>query len=308
MTINEIYEQFLPLKKRQVKESTIATYHNQFHTHILPVFGNVEYEKMKMGDIQQFVYDKLDSGLSLKSVKDLVVDIKMLLNFAMEELELPGLPGRKKIIYPTTDEDFNKPKCQTLSVDEQKKLMAYLLENPSFEHLGIAIVLCTGMRIGEICAIQFSDMDLDEGTISISRTLERITNIETGKTKLSFSTPKTRSSRRTIPLPQKIVKIIKKTSGLVRDDYFLCSGTSKPIEPRVLRNHFNDILSECGIDKIKFHGLRHTFATRMIAENVDVKTASVILGHSDVKITLNTYVHPSDESKRKAIKLANSML
>lgn len=308
MTINELYEMFLPLKKRQVKESTIAVYHNNFQKHILPHFGEMEYDKMRMSDVQQFVYDKLDEGLSIKTVKDMVVCVKMLLGYAVEDLELPGLPGRKRIIYPTDEENEEGCKAKVLSIDDQKKLMAYLLDKISFKNLGIAIVLCTGLRIGEICAIRFKDIDLNNSIIRVSRSYERIVDIESGRTKLIFSTPKTKSSRREIPLPTKIVKILKKTLGIVHEDYFLCSGSEKPLEPRTLRNYFNTVLRECEIEKIKFHGLRHSFATRMIAEQVDVKTTSVILGHSDVKITLSTYVHPSDESKRKAINKANSLM
>lgn len=307
MTINEIYNDFLPVKKRQVKESTMAAYHAAFKTHILPYFGEMNYAEMRMRDIQVFVDKKIESGLSLKTVKDLVVDIKMLLNFAIEELELAPLPGRRKIIYPTINVQ-DKNNVPTLNKDEQTKLLTYLMENPSFENLSIAIVLCTGMRIGEICAIQFSDIDLDSEMIYVRRCYERITDFESGKTKLIFSTPKTFHSRREIPIPTKIIKILKKSSGIIRQDYFLCSGKEKPTEPRILRNHFNQICDRIGIRHIKFHGLRHTFATRMIENKVDIKTASVILGHSDVKITMNTYVHPTDDGKRKAIKLANPII
>ena len=163
------------------------------------------------------------------------------------------------------------------------------------------IALYTGIRLGELCALQWSDIDFATNTLTISKTLIRVQNKieETAfpKTRIIITKPKSDKSCREIPVPDYISKIAfdfvsKKT------DYVL-SGNSKPIEPRNMQYFFHSIIKEINIHNISFHTLRHTFATRCVEKNFDIKTLSEILGHSSVKITLDRYVHSNMELKRK---------
>lgn len=308
MKIHELYNEWLPYKKRQVKPSSISTYVVTFEKNILPYFGDREYDDLKMKDVQRFVDEKLSAGYSHKSVKDMVVCIKMLLNYAVDELELKPVPGKRIMRFP---EETIKKDLETYTDSEQKKLMSYFISNPSFEHLGMMITLCSGVRIGEITALQFKDIDLDSGTMKIEKTLERIYSIDSNGhrkgTQLIIQTPKSLSSRREVPLPKEIINILKKSSALVVGDYFVCSGKAKPIEPRVYRSRFNQACKNAGVRVMKYHGLRHSFATRMLEKKVDIKTTSTILGHSDVKITMNTYMHPTEEMKKNAINITSTL-
>lgn len=186
---------------------------------------------------------------------------------------------------------------------EVKKITAYALENPSTKNIGILITVCSGMRIGEICALKWEDIDFGKNVIHVDGTIQRIYDPEIKKTRLVYSLPKTVSSNRYIPISKNIVKMLKDFRKVSKPDYYVCSGSVKPIEPRTFRDYYKRfILKKVGIDHvIKFHGLRHTFASLLIESKADVKTVSTVLGHSDVSTTLNVYCHPSDESKKKAI-------
>lgn len=143
----------------------------------------------------------------------------------------------------------------------------------------------------------------DNKCIHVTHTIERIMDIDTRKTKVIESTPKTIESRRDIPIGRDLLGILKKFKACYNDSFYVTTGDEKFCEPRVYRNYYRHlVLNEVGLDRcIKFHGLRHSFATRMIASKADMKTTSRILGHSDVSTTMNLYVHPSMDDKLDAI-------
>lgn len=181
--------------------------------------------------------------------------------------------------------------------------MDYLRENFTFRNLGIFICLSSGMRIGEICGLKWSDVDVLEGVIHIRHTLQRIYIIEDGEkhTELLLDTPKTINSSRDIPMSSELLKIMKQFNKVVNPEYFVISNDANPIEPRTYRNYYKKLCKKLNLPELKFHGLRHSFATRCIESNSDYKTVSVILGHSNISTTLNLYVHPNKEQKKKCI-------
>lgn len=184
-----------------------------------------------------------------------------------------------------------------------KSYSSYIVDYPKPKRLGILIGLCTGMRIGEICGLRWENIDVDNKCIHVTHTIERIMDIDTRKTKVIESTPKTIESRRDIPIGRDLLGILKKFKACYNDSFYVTTGDEKFCEPRVYRNYYRHlVLNEVGLDRcIKFHGLRHSFATRMIASKADMKTTSRILGHSDVSTTMNLYVHPSMDDKLDAI-------
>ena len=157
-----------------------------------------------------------------------------------------------------------------------------------------------------ICALKWEDIDVRESVIHVRRTLERVyvMDEEPRRTVLIEGMPKTVNSVRDIPITKNLMKMLKPLCGIVNPDYYVLSNESKPIEPRTYRNYYKALMQELGIPRIKFHGLRHSFATRCIESNCDYKTVSVLLGHSNIGTTLNLYVHPNLEQKKKCLDKA----
>lgn len=295
-TINQITEEWKEEKKRYVKKSTYAAYQLLIQNHIAPYFG--ELNKVTEEDVQQFVFDKLDSGLSEKTIRDIIIVLKMILKFGIKNgyLEYTQID----IKFPSRQE---KKELDVLSKADQKKFMDYLRENFTFRNLGIFICLSTGMRIGEICGLRWCDVDTVEGVIKVRHTLQRIYIIEgdTRHTELLLDTPKTSNSVRDIPMSSELLKILRLINKVVNEEYYVISNDEKPIEPRTYRNYYKKLCKKLEIPELKFHGLRHSFATRCIESKADYKTVSVLLGHSNINTTLNLYVHPNKEQKKKCI-------
>lgn len=312
MTVEQAYTEWCAQKRRQVKASTVAAYRLTAKTHILPHFGSCDAEKISRRMVQSFVDGKLESGLSAKTIKDMLIVLKMIVRFVADEYETPVL-DQWKIIWPTKNVTGRRP-LERYTPSECKRIMDTAMANPSPVSLAIMIALCTGMRIGELCALRFEDIDLDKKVFHVTRSLERIYVMEDDETKahteLIIGNTKTASSRRDIPVMAGILPLVKKYAAIAKPCYYVCSMSEKPIEPRVFRNAYrNFILGKVGLDTcIKFHGLRHTFATTLIENKVDVKTVSSLLGHSDISTTMNVYVHPSDDVKRKSVNSSLSKI
>ena len=295
-TINQITEEWKEEKKKYVKKSTYAAYQLLIQNHIKPYFGDL-YE-VNEEKVQQFVFDKLDAGLSEKTIRDIIIVLKMILKFGIKNGYLEYVQIDVK--FPSKQE---KKDLDVLSKADQKKFMEHLRNNFTFKNLGIFICLSTGMRIGEICGLRWCDVDTAEGVIKVRHTLQRIYIIEgeTRHTELLLDTPKTVNSVRDIPMSSELLKMLKSLNKVVNENYYVISNDIKPIEPRTYRNYYKKLCKQLDIPELKFHGLRHSFATRCIESKADYKTVSVLLGHSNISTTLNLYVHPNKEQKKKTI-------
>lgn len=295
-TINQITEEWKEEKKKYVKKSTYAAYQLLIQNHIKPYFGDL-YE-VNEEKVQQFVFDKLDAGLSEKTIRDIIIVLKMILKFGIKNGYLEYVQIDAK--FPSKQE---KKDLDVLSKADQKKFMEHLRNNFTFKNLGIFICLSTGMRIGEICGLRWCDVDTVEGVIKVRHTLQRIYIIEgeTRYTELLLDTPKTANSVRDIPMSSELLKMLKSLNKVVNENYYVISNDIKPIEPRTYRNYYKKLCKQLDIPELKFHGLRHSFATRCIESKADYKTVSVLLGHSNISTTLNLYVHPNKEQKKKTI-------
>lgn len=168
----------------------------------------------------------------------------------------------------------------------------------------------TGLRIGEICALKWNDIDFDNKILIVNKTIQRIfiKNIENkSHSKILITSPKSKSSNREIPLSNSIYNILKLHIPKDTNTYFI-TGNQKYIEPRTYRSYYDRFIKNIGIEHINFHALRHTFATRLIESGVDYKTVSELLGHSSVNITLSMYIHPHMEQKRKAVECIDKFI
>lgn len=294
--ISQIADLWKEEKRQFVKKSTFAAYSLIVETHLQPAFGNLTAVTEK--DVQDFVLQKLNGGLSQKTIKDMLIVLRMILKFGAKKNYCVYAPI--DVIFPT---DRERQELEVLSIANQKKIMRFVEENFTFRNLGIFICLSTGIRIGEICALTWDDIDTENGVIHIRKTIQRIYVKENGikKTELLIDTPKTATSMRDIPMIKDLYEILKPLKKVVNNDYFVLTNEATPTEPRTYRNYYKKLLDKLGIPPIKFHGLRHSFATRCIESKCDYKTVSVILGHSNISTTLNLYVHPNYEQKKKCI-------
>lgn len=294
--ISQIVELWKIDKKLYVKKSTLSAYILLIENHLLPEFGNSS--EIEEEQVQKFVFQKLEQGLSQKTVKDILIVLKMILKFGAKNKWIQFSPFQ--IQYPTVREN---QQIEVLSRTHQKKVMNYIQEHFTFRNLGIYICLSSGIRIGEICALTWKDIDTDNGIIYIRKTIQRIYVIENGerRTELLLDSPKTKNSIREIPMSRELLRMLKPFKKIVNPSFFVLTNDSKPTEPRTYRSYYKNLMRQLEIPEIKFHGLRHSFATRCIESKCDYKAVSVLLGHSNISTTLNLYVHPNLEQKKKAI-------
>lgn len=295
-TIREIAVAWKEYKRPYVKQSTMAAYLLILGNHLLPAFG--ENDSLPEQSVQSFVLEKIECGLSVKSIKDILIVLKMVMKFGVKNEWMNYYEWDIK--YPTNS--ANK-ELEVLSVSNHRKILDHIQSHFTFTGLGIYISLSTGLRIGEICALKWNDINITEGTITVSRTIERIYMVEGEKkhTELVISSPKTKNSCREIPMSKELLAIVKPLKKIVNDNFYVLTNDEHPTEPRTYRNYYNGLMEKLGIPRLKYHGLRHSFATRCIEAGCDYKTVSVLLGHSNISTTLNLYVHPNMEQKKRCI-------
>ena len=295
-TVREIAAAWKEYKRPYVKQSTMAAYVLILENHVLPYFG--DGDSLHEQAVQAFVLQKLESGLSVKTIKDILIVLKMVMKFGVKNEWMNYYEWDIK--YPTTS--TNK-ELEVLSVANHRKILNYIQSHFTLTGLGIYISLSTGLRIGEVCALKWSDINVTDGTITVSRTIERIYIIEGEEkhTELVINTPKTKNSCREIPMNKELLAMIKPLKKVVNDDFYVLTNDERPTEPRTYRNYYKGLMAKLDIPKLKYHGLRHSFATRCIEAGCDYKTVSVLLGHSNISTTLNLYVHPNMEQKKRCI-------
>lgn len=289
-----VTEEWLKYKKNTVKKSTYYNYSYSVEKYLYPKFADQDITQIK--DYNDFI-EKLTDTLAPKTVRDIITKLKEIINFYEEEHNTKL--NIKKMSLPK----MNKKEIQILSNKEKQKLEKYCIEQNSLKSLGILICLNTGLRIGEVCALRWENIDFESKKIHIEKTIERIYSKEENKTIVIIDTPKSITSVRTIPINSKLYNILKQIRGKSKKTDFVLAGSSEHyVEPRNYQYHFKEILKRSKVKKYKFHTLRHTFATNCIEAGMDIKSLSEILGHADVSITLNIYVHSSDKAKRKYLE------
>ena len=298
---NDIADAWLSRVMNTHKKTTYDKYQGICRKYIFPFTEGLEYRKIKNETLKSLYIKKIEP-LSLSRSSSVQSSIVTVLN--------------QIICYTNEMYDMNLNKirlssprsCQApvevFSRDEQKDLVRYLHENIDPTKLGVYICISTGLRLGEICALKWEDIDLSQHTISINKSVHRVnTEKESRKTKLITSSPKSKSSKRIIPISDELLSLLMKQEN--KEGYLL--NPLKPTDPRTFENRYGKILNDIGISHKKFHVLRHTFATNCIYNGMDAKSLSEILGHSSVQITLNRYVHPSMEQKRSQLNALSAL-
>lgn len=299
MIFSELVFIWIRKNEYRFKESTIVKYENLLKLYILPVMGNQKLSEITDVFLEKFCEQLLfcggekKQGLSAKTVSDVLSLLRNILSYSMDFQNIYFKNMSFKRIKPVFKE------FRVLSQSEQKKLCKYLYENLNERNMGILLCLFSGMRIGEICALKWIDISLEDNIIYINKTMQRLQRKDKEKkTEIIISSPKSECSIRQIPLSAELLQVLKNMEKDA-DCYVLTGERKKYLEPRTMQNHFKSVLKKCNIKDANFHSLRHTFATRCIEVGFDIKSLSEILGHANVNITMNRYVHPSMKLKKE---------
>lgn len=291
---------------QKVKPTTYESYYHCIHKYVLPYYRQPGNENITKESIQGFVQMLQEDTSIAQTSKARVLSIfkaalKHILQNSQESFYLIEL-----VKFPKT---YHK-EVQVFTMNEQRLIEHEVLRSKDQRAFGVILCFYTGIRLGELCALRWSDIDMETGIMSVNRTVSRIKTFqeEGNKTELFVGTPKSRKSFRKIPLPSFLLStMLEIKSGSTNDECYVINGKDSPIDPRVYQKLFKKIVQNAGVKERKFHAIRHTFATRALELGVDIKTLSEILGHSNVGITLNIYAHSLMEQKKIAIDKFNDM-
>ena len=294
MKFENIAYEWIEYKRNSVKESTYYNY-----MFIIDKYLKDRYENKNIEELRNFndLVQELSQKLSSKTIRDIVNVLKAILKYYEVEY------GTNLNYRRTSVPKLEKSNIKILSDKEKDRIEKYCLEENSLKSLGIILCLNTGLRVGEICALKWKDIDLEEKNLYVKKTLQRVYDRKNRKSNVIIDRPKTENSVRCIPINNKLYAILKSINIKYKDkDFFLTGDEKKFVEPRNYQRAFRNILIKSKVKTIKFHTLRHTFATNCIDVGMDIKALSEILGHSSVEITLNKYVHSSRKMKKKYLE------
>lgn len=294
--------------KPVVKRRTYEIYLNLISKHIVGKIGKEKIEDITFLKLQLFVTNLMQSGnaltnkgLSSSSVNVIITilqnSLKLAFNYGYVKENLAGQIRRPK----------QKEKVVTsFTKQEQKVIEQTVLSDNRDKMIGIIICLYSGIRLGELLALKWSDIDFLKGIVTINKTSFDTKN-EEGKLCRVEDIPKTPSSKRLIPLPSNLIKLLQKYKKRSISEYIIANGT-EPIYIRSYQKSFELLLKKAGIKHKGFHSLRHTFATRALECGMDVKTLSEILGHKNPIVTLNRYAHSMFEHKKEMMNKVGKLL
>ena len=298
LKLTDLCDEWLLLRRSQVKESTLVKYHGLLERYIKPNLGSCPVSELTGVRIEQFSYQLLHTnGLSPKTVRDILTVLHGVLRYAGSQCAGTEI----NIVYPHA----NRKEIRVLTPQEQQRLVCYLRQQMDLCKFGALLTLMTGMRIGELCALRWKDISLEQGVIRVSATMQRIRNLDPDnpeKTKVIITAPKSGCSFRIVPLTEQAASLCR--SNLCEDPeaYVLTGSREAYVEPRALQYRFNKYVNACNLEGVHFHTLRHTFATRCVEADFEIKTLSEIMGHASPKITLERYVHSSMALKKENMR------
>lgn len=281
-----------------VKTSSYQTYRNQANRHLIPHLGAMELSALNPKVILSFVNCLQENGLAESTVRSVYRLLAASMRAALDEGVIGKNPCRKIRIQR---EESREQRVMTRQ--EQKRVEQAMTQQGNLSAL---LSMYTGLRLGEICGLKWADVDWESGTITVRRTVQRLKKLNHdcgAKTHLMIGSPKSYSSHRTIPMPAFLLKQLRELRMRAADSIsdFIFSTTAHAAEPRTIQRRFEKTMRQLGISGVHFHTLRHSFATRLLELGIDVKTVSVLLGHSSAKTTLDCYAHSLLEQQRNAV-------
>lgn len=286
-----VADEWLATIENTRKHATFIKYRFIYQKHIKEKTENLILAKMDEDILLQIFQNDRNEVLSDSLQKSISCVMNQILSYAASNYHT------ERLRYSNPRQKTGNKPVEILSQTEQSRLLQYLYDEMDVFKLGIVLCISTGLRLGEICALKWQDIDLERKLLHVNSTVQRITvDGRENRTDLLEGEPKSVYSKREIPLSDELIKLLL--------PYYKCAGkyvlhNNKPLDPRTYQNKFQKYLQAADIEHKNFHSLRHTFATNCINSGADIKSLSEILGHSDVKITLNRYVHPTIETKRQ---------
>lgn len=275
--------------KKNCKYSTYVKYSTVYETHLADTLGNCPLMEITDSRLRPVIPDNLSEHLQ----NSIYCIVNQILRYANNHYFL------KVPVLTRMNAKPEKKSIETLSLAEQEKLFRILFTKMDKYKAAVSLSLYLGLRLGELCALKWTDIDYENMTMTVNHTVQRIAVTSgTVKTNLLETNPKSDCSKRIIPISYGILRLLER----IQHNQSYIFGGKKPLEPRTMQYQFKRILKEAAVADRNFHVLRHTFATNCIENGIDVKSLSEILGHSDVKITLNRYVHPTMDTKRMQLE------
>ena len=280
-----------------VKKSSYCVYLRQINLHIRPILGSCLLSEIAPSNIQAFIGQMEAKGLAGNTIKAVFRLLKAAMNCARDEGYIVENPCRKIKIQRK-----EAPEQSVLTASEQKKLRKEALQQ---NELPTLLGLYTGMRLGEICALQWADIDWEKRTITVRRTAQRIAVLQGEKhTQLRIDSPKSKRSRRMLPIPDFLFALLQKAfQKSHHDNPYIFGKSSQPAEPRTMQRQFQKLVCKLNLRNVHFHTLRHSFATRLMELGVEIQTISTLLGHQSPRTTLEFYGHSLPETQKSAIYL-----
>ena len=300
MNFENIFQLFLEETRLTAKISTAAHYHALFNNHIARRFGNRNAESISESELITHILEEKDNNLrdlgrslSQKSICDIITLLNSIFKYARENGFM-----KAKLHIPVPKCPQNK--VEIFTPDEKAKIKEYIFSNVTYHGIAILLSLFMGLRLGEACALTWNDIDFETETLRVSRTLQRVKDINGGnsaKTKVVIDTPKSEKSIRDIPVPEFLLPLLNQFKG--DKDCYVSTNTVDYAEPRLLQKKYKTLLKKAGVNYRKYHATRHTFATDAYNNGMGIKSLSEILGHADIETTLRLYVHTSFEQKQR---------
>ncbi|ACO28786.1 site-specific integrase [Bacillus cereus] len=299
ITLKDYLIQWLEIKKMSVEKSSLSRYQSNINKHIIPNIGMISLHKLNVMHIQKCYQSALNSGIANNTILFQHRILTAALNLAVKQNIIPRNPATLAVI-PKKE----KSSIQTWTEEEVKQFLLHSQE--SRYHIGYLLAITTGMRLGEVLGLRWQDVDFNNHTVTINQTLGHDNKIKTSA--------KNNSSKRTIPIPLEVIEELKKCKLQVNKDklrigpayhdldLIICNKLGEVTTRTTFTRHFDKVIKNAGIKKIKFHDTRHTHATLLLKQGVHPKVVSERLGHSDISLTLRVYSHVLPNIQEDAVK------
>lgn len=330
ITVNELFDMWCDLK-RGIKDNTLQNYKYMYNMFVRPSFGKLRVTAVKKSDVKRF-YNKLadDRILKVATIDTVHNILHQSFNMAVDDNIIRANPTENMLKELKKAHNFTREKRKALTVDEQKLFINYLRTNQQYNHWYpvFAVMLGTGMRVGELVGLRWCDIDLEEGNINVNHTLVYYNKGDGNGCSFSINTPKTKAGERTIPMMDFVKEAFLLEKRNQEEMGITCRASIDCYTDFIFVNRFGDVQHQGTLNKairriirdcndevllksreknpvllppFSCHSLRHTFTTRMCEEGVNVKVIQDILGHKDISTTLDIYTDVTKDLKKKEI-------